>query len=122
MADPLSWLLEPQDPGVRYLALRNLLDLPAEDPELLAAQQAAHLHGPIAIILEKNHPDGYWAKPGAGYNPKYFSTSWSLITLAQLGASISMDIRIWRACDYMLRTALTSQGQFSMNGSPSSTT
>jgi hypothetical protein len=122
MADPLPWLLEPQDPGVRYLALRNLLDLPAEDPELLAAQQAAHLHGPIAIILEKNHPDGYWAKPGAGYNPKYFSTSWSLITLAQLGASISMDIRIWRACDYMLRTALTSQGQFSMNGSPSSTT
>jgi hypothetical protein len=51
MADPLSWLLEPKDPGVRYLALRDLLDLSPEDPKLLAAQQAAHMHGPIATIL-----------------------------------------------------------------------
>ena len=121
MADPLPWLLEPQDPGVRYLAMRDLLELPADDLELLAAQQAAHSQGPIAAILDKMHPDGYWAKPGAGYNPKYFSTSWSLIMLAQLGASISIDMRIWRACDYLLKTALTSQGQFSMNGSPSGT-
>jgi len=27
MPDPISWLLEPQDPGVRYLALRDLLAL-----------------------------------------------------------------------------------------------
>jgi hypothetical protein len=121
MADPISWLIEPQDPGVRYLALRDLLHLPADDPELLAAQQAAHTHGPIAVILEKIHPDGYWARPGAGYNPKYFSTDWSLIMLAQLGASAPMDIRISRACQYLLNTALTKNGQFSMNGSPSGT-
>ena len=121
MTDPLSWLLEPQDPGVRYLALRDLLDLPADDPELLSAQQAAHLQGPIAFILDKMHPDGYWARPGAGYNPKYYSTSWSLITLAQLGASVSMDIRIEHACVYLLKTTLTRQGQFSTNGSPSGT-
>ena len=121
MTDPIAWLLELQDPGVRYLALRDLLDLPANDPELLEARQAAHTHGPIAAILDKMHPDGYWAKPGAGYNPKYFSTDWSVIMLAQLGASISMDMRIARACEYLLKTALTTQGQFSMNGSPSAT-
>jgi len=122
LTDPLSWLLEPQDPGVRYLALRDLLDLPANDPELLSAQQAAHSQGPIAVILDKMHPDGYWARPGAGYNPKYYSTSWSLITLAQLGASVSMDIRIEHACAYyLLQTTLTRQGQFSTNGSPSGT-
>jgi hypothetical protein len=121
MPDPLSWLLEPQDPGVRYLAMRDLLNLPADDPELLAAQQAAHLQGPIAIILEKMHPDGFWAKPGAGYNPKYYSTVWSHISLAQLGASVKLDMRIKCACEYLLKTALTRQGQFSMNGSPSST-
>ena len=121
MSDSLSWLLEPQDPGVRYLALRDLLDLPADDAELVAARQAAHLHGPIAIILDEMHPDGYWAKPGAGYNPKYYSTVWSLITLGQLGASVKLDMRVGRACDYLLKTALTPQGQFSMNGSPSAT-
>jgi len=121
MTDPISWLLEPQDPGVRYLALRDLLDLPADDPELLEARQAAHTFGPIATILDNMHPDGYWVKPGAGYNPKYYSTDWSLIMLAQLGASASMDMRIGRACEYLLKTALTTQGQFSMNSSPSAT-
>jgi hypothetical protein len=67
------------------------------------------------------HPDGYWAKPDAGYNPKYYSSVWSLITLAQLGASTSMDMRIAAACDYLLKTALTEHGQFSTDGSPSRT-
>ena len=88
MADALAWLLEPEDPGVRYLALRDLLSLPADDPQLRQAQQAAHTDGPIAAILDKMHPQGYWVKPGAGYNPKYYSSVWALITLAQLGASV----------------------------------
>ena len=57
MSDPLPWLLEPQDPGVRYLALRDLLDLPADNHELLAARQVAHTQGPIATILDKMHPE-----------------------------------------------------------------
>ena len=121
MADPLPWLLESQDPGVRYLALRDLVDLHPGDRELRSARQVAHTQGPIAAILDKMHPDGYWVKPGAGYNPKYYSTDWSLITLAQLGASATMDMRISRACNYVLKTSLTNQGQFSMNGTPSST-
>jgi hypothetical protein len=34
--DPLPWLLEddPQNPGVRYFVLRDLLDLPPDDPRL----------------------------------------------------------------------------------------
>ncbi|MBE7551703.1 MAG: hypothetical protein HS126_11590 [Anaerolineales bacterium] len=38
----LTWLLEPDSPGVRYLALRDLLDCPENDPELSIARQAAH--------------------------------------------------------------------------------
>ena len=30
--DSLSWLMEEDEPGVRYLAMRDLLDLPAKDP------------------------------------------------------------------------------------------
>jgi len=106
---------------VRYLALRNLLGLPADDPVLLAAQLDAHARGPIAAILDKMHPDGYWVRPGAGYNPKYYSAVWSLISLSQLGASVTMDMRISRACEYVLAVALTDQGQFSTNGTPSAT-
>jgi len=119
--DSVSWLLEHENPGVRYLALRDLLDKPHNDPELVSARQAAHTKGPIATILDKMQPEGYWAKPGPGYTTKYRSTDWSLIMLAQLGALATEDERIRRACAYLLENALAPGGQFGVQGTPSST-
>ena len=114
--DLLSWLLEPDTPGVRYLALRDLLDLPPDDPELTAARSLAHTEGPIATVLSAMDESGYWAKPGPGYNPKYRSTVWSLLMLAQLGASAAVDQRLARACTYLVDRALTAWGHFSTSG------
>jgi hypothetical protein len=117
----LTWLLEPDNPGVRYLAVRDLLDLSAQDQELLAAQQIAHQAGPISIILNAMNASGYWVEPGPGYNPKYRSTVWAVILLGQLGAKIEMDNRIVQACNYLLENALTEKGQFPSTGTPSGT-
>jgi len=119
--DTVSWLLEPENPGVRYLALRDLLNKPHDDPELASARQTAHTKGPIAAILDKMQPEGYWAKPGPGYTTKYRSTDWSLIMLAQLGALASEDERIGLACNYLINKALSPGGQFGIYGTPSST-
>jgi hypothetical protein len=119
--DPRAWLLEPADPGARYLALRDLLSRPADDPELVAARRAAHERGPIAAVLDAMAPDGYWVEPGPGYNPKYRSTVWAIILLAQLGGRIERDERIGRACAYLLDHALAAGGQFSASGAPSGT-
>jgi hypothetical protein len=114
-----DWLLEPEDIGVRYLALRDLVN--GDPKELSAARQSAHQEGPIAAVLAKMNPEGYWVKPGAGYYPKYNGSVWSLICLAQLGASIEMDKRIAAAGKYILDNALSEVGQFSINGTPSGT-
>jgi hypothetical protein len=119
--DPLPWLLDESAPGVRYLALRDLLDLPAADPQLAAACCAAHRAGPIATILDQMDPAGFWVEPGPGYNPKYRSTVWSVILLAQLGASLAEDPRITAACAYVLDHALTPGGQFSTTTTASGT-
>ena len=119
--DALAWLLEPDSPGARYLALRDLCDLPADGAELRAARKAAHKKGHIATILAKMNQAGYWSTPGPGYNPKYRSSVWSLVTLAQLGASLDEDKRIARACDYILDCALAPGGQFTASGAPSGT-
>ena len=116
-----NWLLSPSDPGPRYLALRDLHHLHPDDPELQQARQRAHSEGPIAAILATMEPDGYWVEPGPGYNPKYRSTVWSLITLGQLGASVKMDGRIQTACTYLLDHALTEYGQFAAGGTPGTT-
>ncbi len=119
--DPLSWLLEPEDAGVRYLALRDLLSKPQDDPDLVNARQEAHLHGPIATVLNEMQPEGYWVRPGPGYTAKYRSTAWSLVLLAQLGALASQDERIGKACAYLLEHSLVPTGQFGIHGTPSST-
>jgi hypothetical protein len=119
--DPFPWLLDPNAPGVRYLALRDLLDLAPDDPQLAAARRAAHQTGPIATILDRMDKAGFWAEPGPGYLPKYRSTVWSVILLAQLGASIDEDERVGRACAYVLDHGLTPIGQFTASGAPSGT-
>jgi len=119
--DPLPWLLEAESPGVRYLALRDLLDRRPDDPELCAARGAAHAQGPIAAVLAEMDEAGFWVEPGPGYYPKYRSTVWSIILLAQLGALAGQDKRIARACGYLLDQALAPGGQFTTNGAPSGT-
>jgi len=119
--DSLSWLLEPDNPCVRYLALRDLLDSPVDDPEFQSARKRAYEQGPIVNILSEMDEIGYWAEPGPGYRPKYRSSVWSLIMLAQLGASVEDDTRIQTACGYIMEHAYNAGGQFSASGTPSTT-
>ncbi len=120
--DSVSWLLKSDSPNVRYLAMRDLLDLPPDDPKLKAARKSAHKEGPITVVLSKMEEEGYWVKAGPGYNPKYRSTVWAMILLAQLGASVTEDKRVEQACDYLL-DHMADGGQFTTitSGTPSGT-
>ncbi|HLE91033.1 MAG TPA: hypothetical protein VI753_07775 [Anaerolineales bacterium] len=120
--DSLPWLLESENPGVRYLALRDLFDLPPDDKKLKSARKSAHKEGPIAMILSNMEKEGYWVKPGPGYTTKYQSTVWAMILLAQLGASASEDKRVAQACNYLL-DHMAEGGQFTTttSGAPSGT-
>jgi hypothetical protein len=114
----LDWLLERDNPGVSYLALRDILEMPPGGLTLIEAKIRAHREGPIAAVLDAMEPEGYWVKPGPGYNPKYRSTVWALTLLGQLGASMAEDERIGAACAYLLDHALTEYGQFGTAGTP----
>lgn len=118
--DSLAWLLEedPDEPGPRYFALRELLDKDEGDPQVISAHEAIMERGPVPAILANQEPGGYWVKPGPGYLPKYRSTAWQLIFLAQFGAD-GDDDRVRAAGDYVLDNARSRHGGFSMNGSPS---
>ncbi len=121
--DSVSWLLQSESPDVRYVAMRDLLDVPPDDRKLKAARKLAHKEGPIARVLSKMNEEGWWGRPGTGYGPKYKSTVWALILLAQLGASVKEDKRIRLACKYYIDEALNPGGQISAmtNKAPSGT-
>ncbi|MBN1978969.1 MAG: nitrogen fixation protein NifH [Anaerolineae bacterium] len=121
-ADPLPWLLEPDEanPGVRLFALRDLLDRPAGDPQVVAAQDTVMRTGPVPTILDAQYPDGYWMKPGSIYSPKYRGTVWQVLFLAQLGAD-GRDERIRRAVECVFEHGQAESGAFAMSGTPSTT-
>jgi len=79
--DSLSWLLEENEPGVRYLALRDLLDLPEDDHELIAAKRKAHIEGPVQTIMEYSYLGKTWVDFGEKRQPNKWVTlraSWVL--------------------------------------------
>jgi hypothetical protein len=65
------------------------------------------------VILDAQHADGYWVKPGSGYYPKYTGTVWSLVALAQLGAD-GADPRLQKAAEYVLQNSQGPLGAFSL--------
>jgi hypothetical protein len=114
-ADPIPWLLEESEPAVRHQTLRLLLDRPANDPEVVAASEAAMRSDPIAAILAAQSPEGWWVRPGNGYQPKYTSTVWQVMFLDQMGAD-GHDPRVRAGCEYILSHSQAAGGGFSFRG------
>lgn len=114
--DPLPWLLEPDDPPVRYFTLRDLLEHPDDDLEVVRAKAAITSYAPVCAILDAQYPDGYWVKPGPGYSPKYRSTVWQIIFLEQMGAD-GADPRVKRGCEHALEHTQAESGGFGASGS-----
>ena len=65
--DPLPWLLGEENPAVRHLALRDLLDRQRGRPRGRRGPPGAAMRtDPIASILAAQDPAGWWEKPGPG--------------------------------------------------------
>lgn len=103
--DPTEWLLEEDNPSVRYFTLLNILERPENDPEVIEAKADIMKIGVVPKILVKQEDGGYWGVPEDFYiRAKYKGTSWQLIILAELGAD-GNDERIQKACEFILENA-----------------
>lgn len=99
--DPTDWLLEPDNPSVRYLTLTELLGTPPEDVQAQAAKAAVMTTGVVPQILARQAEGGYWDKAEALYTAKYRGTVWQLLILAEHLAD-GQDARIQKACEFLL--------------------
>jgi hypothetical protein len=100
-ADPTEWLLEKNNPSVRYFTLRDLLEKPSTDSEVKEVKQDIMNTGVIPAILAKQKKEGYWDEPERFYTAKYKGTVWQLMMLAELGAD-GNDDHIRKACEFIL--------------------
>ena len=95
----MEWLTESDQPAVRYLAMRDLLDTSEDD--LRKVRKAIPSRGWVKQIHRKRLPGGYWVNNEDLYRPKYFSTNWMLLTLSDLGVTrelpwLAESAEMWR--------------------------
>jgi len=104
-ADPIDWLLEKDNPSVRYFALTGLMGCSRNGSDVKQAKQAIMEVGAVPKILSKQKDGGYWGKPEDFYiRSKYKGTVWSLILLAELGAD-GEDERVKKACEFIMENS-----------------
>jgi hypothetical protein len=113
-ADPTAWLLEEDNPSVRYFTLTEILDKPLSDSEVEAAKNAIMKMEIVPWVLAKQRNIGYWETPRDFYTAKYRGTVWQLMILAELGAD-GRDDRVRKACEFILANSQDREsGGFSM--------
>lgn len=115
----VKWLLEDDQPSVRYLTLVDLLGQGEDDPESREARSQIPRRGWAKEILSLQKSGGYWEprEPGQPneknllrwleflYSPKYVATNWRALVLSDLRLT-SEDKRIKKIADLFFKYKL----------------
>jgi len=103
--DSTDWLLEEENPSVRYWALKDIVGKGEDDADVKKAREKIMESRPVKTILGKQDPKGYWGRPENFYTPKYKATFHQLLILSELGVSTNNKIRktielVFSNCQY----------------------
>ncbi len=116
----LDWLLEEDQPSIRYLTLVDLLGRREDDPEVRRARSRIPRIGWAAQLLSRQKPKGYW-EPREPTNfrgwarflqfPQFGSTMWPALVLSDLGLT-SRDPRIRKTAELIFDNKLRLSSPF----------
>ncbi len=114
--DILLWLLEDNNPSVRYFILTELLGKTEKDSEVIEAKNKIMKNSPVVRILSQQDKDGFWGKPENFYvYGKYKGTTFTFLLLAELGAD-GNDDRIKKSTEFLFNHSYVEEtGGFSFH-------
>jgi hypothetical protein len=109
--DPLPWLLDPENPSVRYWTLVDILDRPTSASEVREARTAITQQPLVKELFALQHPDGHWGDDET--KPQTAQGAVAVLSLlAMLG--VPPDKRSSAGCDSFLKFCQHESGGFSM--------
>lgn len=109
--DPLPWLLDPENPSVRYWTLIDILDRPADNPEVQEARAAIADQSLVKELFTLQHPEGHWGDDET--KPHTAQGAGSALNLLHV-LGVTPDHRTAAGCDSFLRFCQHECGGFSM--------
>jgi hypothetical protein len=102
LAELVDWLSEPENPSVRYLTLRHLLDKAEDEPAVQAARSAIAQSRPVNRVMARQTSAGCWGDPESPYLHKYKASYWTLMVLGYLHVSRENG-GVQKAVEHLLR-------------------
>ena len=109
--NPLPWLLDPENPSVRYWTLVDILSRPANDPDVQEASAAIAQQPLVKELFALQHPEGYWSDD----ETKPYTAQGAVTTLNLLHMlGVTADKRTTVGCDSFLKFCQHESGGFSM--------
>jgi hypothetical protein len=106
----LDWLLEREDPPIRYFTLRDILRRSPESKEVLKAKEQIRKYSLVRKVLRARTNEGYWPPKETFYTPKWKSSVWPMMLLGEMG--LTPDAGVKRACEMFLDMHQLENGAF----------
>ena len=109
--DPLAWLLECENPSVRYWTLIDLLGRSPDDPDVVVSRSAIAESHLVKDLFGRQHPDGHWGDD----ETKPYTAQGAVGVLSLLHMlGVEPDERTAAGCDSFLRFCQHEDGGFSL--------
>jgi hypothetical protein len=110
--DPLPWLLEAENPSVRYWTLVDILACSPQAPEVQQARAALCGQPLVRDLFARQHPGGYWGDD----ETKPYTANGAVAVLSLLHTlGAPPDARTTAGCDSFLRFSQHACGGFSLS-------
>jgi hypothetical protein len=109
--DPLPWLLDPQNPSVRYWTLVDILDRPPNDSDVQEARAAIAQQPLVKELFGLQHPEGYWGDDET--KPHTAQGTLTVLSLLYM-LGVPPDERTTAGCASFLKFCQHESGGFSM--------
>ncbi len=113
MDKPTPWLLESNEPWIRYHALTGLLDRPPTDPAVQETRTAIARHPLVQELFARQQPAGHWGDD----ETKPCTAAGTLGVLSLLFTlGVKPDERTQAGCNSLLRFAQNEGGGLALTG------
>jgi len=109
--DPLPWLLDPENPSVRYWTLTDILGRSASDAEVQETRAAIARQPLVEELFVRQHPDGHWGDDET--KPYTAQGAVTALTLLHM-LGVVPDERTTAGCNSFLRFCQHESGGFSL--------
>jgi hypothetical protein len=109
--DPLPWLLDPENPSVRYWTLVDILDRAVSDPEVQKTRAVIAQQPLVKELFALQHPEGHWGDDET--KPYTAQGAVTALTLLRM-QGVDPDKYTAAGCDSFLKFCQHESGGFSL--------